>query len=190
MPVYLENRNVVSELAGCLSVLIVPCRICPAISLAVARREPYLEFFKHFLSTPAYVRAIKSLRASLDHLGIRIGVFQSDLPVPMMCMWSYWQRKRLVKHARNYDAAVVLGCDSAVRTVEEVVGDKSFRVFQGMEVKGIIRVTPKFKLPCNISLDIESETCVTWPGRPDAVRTPGSPAGKRPGASFEMIPEK
>ncbi|MGD8386071.1 MAG: hypothetical protein PVG49_02945 [Desulfobacteraceae bacterium] len=163
MPVYLENRDVFPELAGYRSVLIVPCRVCPAISLAVAQHEAYLELLTHFLGTPAYGRAVSSLESGLRYLGIRTGVFQSDFPVPMMCMWSSWQRRRLLKRARQYEAAVVLGCDSAVRTVEEIVGDTAFRVFQGMEVKGIIRVTPKLNLPCNIILKTESNGCVTWP---------------------------
>ncbi len=35
MPFLLEDRDVTGELAGAQSALIVPCRFCPAASLAV-----------------------------------------------------------------------------------------------------------------------------------------------------------
>jgi hypothetical protein len=163
MPVYLNTMDNHSELSKFRSVLIVPCRICPSISLAVAHGEPYIEFFRRFLSTAAFQRTITSMRAGLEGEGVRTAVFQSDIPIPMICMWSSWQRNRLLKRAGKFGAAVVLGCDAATRTVEDVVSDTNCRVFPGMAVEGIVRVTPKFHLPCNITLEIASDQCVAWP---------------------------
>jgi hypothetical protein len=54
MPVYLEDISEFPELERFKSVLIVPCRFCPAASLAVRRNKPYFEFFRRFLKTASY----------------------------------------------------------------------------------------------------------------------------------------
>lgn len=41
MPVYLKDINAFPELESFKSVLIVPCRFCPAASVAVRRNHPY-----------------------------------------------------------------------------------------------------------------------------------------------------
>ena len=51
MPFCFEEKNVLSELAGCKSVLIVPCRFCPAASAAVKNDKPYVELFRRLLKT-------------------------------------------------------------------------------------------------------------------------------------------
>jgi hypothetical protein len=63
MPFYLKDRNGVSDSRSVGSALIVPCRFCPAASLAVREGTPYLQPLQHILRTPsyeAYIRAIKS----------------------------------------------------------------------------------------------------------------------------------
>ena len=59
------------------SVLIVPCRFCPAASAAVKSNEPYFEIFRRFLKTDSYERFIKSLKSKLEKKGIKTGVFKS-----------------------------------------------------------------------------------------------------------------
>ena len=54
MPVYLNPRDIDAELAGCRSLLIVPCRFCPAASSAVRNDEPYIELFRRFFKTASY----------------------------------------------------------------------------------------------------------------------------------------
>ena len=40
MPIYLKDVDVVAEVAKFQSALIVPCRFCPAASLAVRNNKP------------------------------------------------------------------------------------------------------------------------------------------------------
>ena len=47
MPVYLKHINDFSELERVESVLIVPCRFCPAASMAVRKNAPYFEVLKN-----------------------------------------------------------------------------------------------------------------------------------------------
>jgi hypothetical protein len=163
MPIYLEHRDIRHELTGCRSALIVPCPICPAISLAVARREPYIDFFRRFLVTPAYARSIEALRGCLKAMSVPSTVGRVDFPIPLMCMWSGWQRQRLAGMAGPYDAVVVLGCDSAVATVRHAVDSRGCRVVGGMRVAGIVGVTPRFSWRGRITLETRSAKCVEWP---------------------------
>ncbi len=163
MPLYLEPCDIHSQVQGLGSVLIAPCRICPSMSLSVAAGEPYIEPLKRFLSTRAYARAINKLRAELTEKGIKAAVFQSDLPVPLMCIWTTWQRQWFLKKAKQFDGVVVLGCDSAAYMVGDILKDESCRVVQGMTVKGIVSVTPRFGWTGAITLEIKDQTCVRWP---------------------------
>jgi len=165
MPIYLEHRDIRPELAGCRSVLIVPCPVCPAISLAVRSGEPYIDVFRGFLTTPAYVRSIEALRGCLQAMPVSVTVCRVDFPIPLMCMWTRWQRERLAVQARQHEAVVVLGCDSAARTVELSVAPVGCRVVKGMRVAGIVSVTPAFHWPGRITLETRSAACVAWPDR-------------------------
>jgi hypothetical protein len=51
-----------------------------------------------------------------------------------------------------------LGCEAAVQTIRETVKSTSCQVLQGMKTMGIMSIMPSFKLPCNISLELESLT--------------------------------
>jgi len=43
MPFYFDEMDVGQEVEGLQSVLIVPCRSCPAASAAVRNEEPYIQ---------------------------------------------------------------------------------------------------------------------------------------------------
>jgi hypothetical protein len=79
MPVYLEDINEFPELEGFKSVLIVPCRFCPAASMAVRRDKPYIEFFWKFLKTASYEQLIETIKSNLSNKGIKTDVFKSNL---------------------------------------------------------------------------------------------------------------
>ena len=51
MPFYLKELDIVPRVDVLESVLIVPCRFCPAASLAVREKKPYIELFRKFLKT-------------------------------------------------------------------------------------------------------------------------------------------
>lgn len=157
MPFYLKNRDISSDISSVGSILIVPCRFCPAASLAVREKKPYIELFRTFLRTAAYETYIQELKSHLEQAGIKAKVFDSKLPHHfVVCMWPSGRRQELKQHASEYDAVMVLGCDAAVKTAQDCLQATSCRVISGMEVDGIMNVIPSFQLPCNISLEVTS----------------------------------
>jgi len=135
------------------SVLLVSCPVCPPASLASDNDSTLIEFFKHGIKTPAYEEHLKELRKSMEAKGIRTGVFTSYLPCPTTCMWTAGQRNRLRKRAMNYDAALVMGCESAQCTVEETLKGTKCNAILGMRLVGITNAKMKLKFPLNIKLD-------------------------------------
>lgn len=161
MPFYLKESNILSRVAGLQSVLIVPCRFCPAASLAVKEKKPYIELFRKFLRTEAYESFIQDLKRRLQDEGTKTVVFDSKLPHQfVVCMWTSGRRRELAKRAAEFEGAVVLGCDSAVETVRDSIGSTDCRVIQGMEVEGIMDVVPTVSFPFNISLEVKGITSI------------------------------
>lgn len=159
MPFYLKEKDILPEVAGLQSVLIVPCRFCPAASLAVREQKPYIEFFRHLLRTEAYESFVQSLKRRLEDEGIRTAVFDSTLPHHFVaCMWTSRRRRQLAQRAAAFDGVVVLGCDAAVETVRDSIGATDCRVIRGMELEGIMNVLPKVTFPLNISLEVKGIT--------------------------------
>jgi hypothetical protein len=66
MPFIFNIDENISKLAQFKSVLIVPCRFCPAASSAVKNNKPYFEFLRKFLKTDSYERYIESLKSNLE----------------------------------------------------------------------------------------------------------------------------
>lgn len=159
MPVYLNAIEDFSELKKFESVLIVPCRFCPAASLAVSRKAPYFKFLPHFLKTPSYEQYLDTVRSTLADMGIRTAVFKSYLPHQfVVCMWTTRRRAKLKSVARNYDAVLVMGCEAALDTVQDSIDASASQVFQGMRTEGIMSIKPHFQAPCNISLELNRVT--------------------------------
>ena len=160
MPIHFNDRDVVSEVAGLSSALIVPCYMCPAVTVSVREKKPFIELFKSFLKSAPFEQYITALRSRLEEHGVKTKVFKS---VPshewFMCMWTSGKRKKLKKCAEQYDAALVLGCDSATETVRDVVKSTDCKVIEGMEVAGIMNAQIRFHLPGNVSF----ENCKTVP---------------------------
>ncbi len=160
MPIHFNDRDVVSELAGLSSALIVPCYMCPAVTVAVREKKPFIQFFRNFLISAPYEQYITTLQSRLEELGVKTKVFKS---IPshewFMCMWTSGKRKKLQKCAEQYDAVIVLGCDSATETVRDVAKSTDCKVIEGMEVAGIMNAQIRFHLPGNVSF----ENCKTVP---------------------------
>ncbi len=164
MPFYLKDRDISSDIAMIHSALIVPCRFCPAASLAVRERKPYIRLFRKFLRTPSYEAYIQGLKSRLESQGIRTGVFDSKLPYQfVLCMWTSGRRKDLARHAVGFDALIVLGCDAAVETVHNSIRSNGCGVIPGMEAEGIMNVVPILQFPFNIRLEVSSVTRVLQP---------------------------
>jgi len=153
MPLHLEPLDLSEKLQRYKSVLLVSCPVCPPASLAADNDSPFIEFLSHGIKTPAYENYLDSLRERLESKGIRTGEFTSYVPCPTTCMWSAGQRSRLLKKARNYDAALVMGCESAQCTVEETLRDTDCDVILGMRLVGITNAKLKFEFPLNFWLD-------------------------------------
>jgi hypothetical protein len=153
MPLHLEPLDLLEGLRSYSSVLIVSCPVCPPASLASDNDAPLIEFFKHGIKTPAYEECLDELRESLQREGIRTGVFTSYLPCPTTCMWTAGQCNRLQKRAREYEAALVMGCASAQCTVEKTLKETDCDAILGMRLAGIINARLKFEFPLTIMLD-------------------------------------
>jgi hypothetical protein len=178
MPFLLRDRDIASELATVGSVLIVPCRFCPAASLAVRERKAYIQLFRTGLRTPSYEAHIRVLKSRLEREGIRTAVFESRLPHQfVVCMWTAERRQQLAQAAAGYDAAIVLGCDAAVETIRSALQSTACRVIQAMEVEGIMNVIPTMRFPFTISLAVSGVTRVLRP--PDEVGAPPTQSGRR-----------
>ena len=162
MPFYLKETEFLPELAGLRSVLIVPCRFCPAVSLAIKENKPYIELFRRFLRTEAYESFIRTLQQRIEKIGIKTAVFDSKLPHQFVaCMWTSGRRRELAKRAAEFDGVLVLGCDATTETVRNAIGSINCRVIQGMEIEGIVNLLPTVKLPLNVSLKPLGMTSVT-----------------------------
>ena len=151
MPLYLTDVDVIPELAGARSVLIVPCRMCPATSLSLREKKPFFELFKTFLRSPALEQHIKTLQARIEEQGIKTSVY---LPRQFLaCTWTPAERKRLRTRAAFYDTVIVLGCDSATESVRNALQFTDCKVIQAMEVDGIVNVKIRFHFPGTVSLE-------------------------------------
>ena len=166
MPIYLEPAREVSELYGFKSVLIVLCPMCPAVSLAIRRKQPYMEFFRRLLGTVALDEHVAALKDDLEGRGIEAGVFTSYLPLPLMCLWSNGQRNRLRRRAEGYEAVAIVGCDAATVNATNVLGGTGCQVVQVMQVAGIVTAIPTLERPGNLTLKITGPDSVAWPSRP------------------------
>jgi hypothetical protein len=154
MPIEFNDLDVFSEVAGLSSALIVPCNMCPAVTVAVREKKPFIQFFRSFIKSAPFEQYLKAMQSRLGEKGVNAKVFRSNLIHQwFMCMWTLRQRKKLQKHAQAYDAVIVLGCDSATETVRDLIKSTDTKVIEGMEVAGIMNAKLRFHLPCNVSFE-------------------------------------
>lgn len=153
MPLHLEPLDTTVELEGYKSILIVSCPVCPPVSLATEKDAPFIEFFKHGIKTPAYEEYLSEIRDYFEHHGVKTGVFTSYVPCAATCLWTKGQRSRLLKRANDYEAALVMGCESAKYTVEETLKDTNCKTVLGMRLVGITNANLKFEFPLTVKLE-------------------------------------
>ena len=160
MPIHFDDLDVVSETAGLSSVLIVPCNMCPAVTVAVREGKPFMQLFRSFWASVPFQQYIRALQARLKENGVNSKVFKS-IPYHQwfMCMWTSDKRRKLRKCAEEYDAVIVLGCESAAETVRNAVQTEDCKVIEGMKVTGIMNAQLMFRFPGNILF----ENCKTVP---------------------------
>lgn len=156
MPLHLQTLDLTDQLENFRSVLIVSCPICPPVSLATERDSPFIEFFKSGIKTRAYEDCLREIREPLEQRGVRTGVFTTYAPCPATCLWTQGQRDRLLKRARDYEAVLVMGCESARATAEQALEGTDCKVMLAMELTGIINSTVKFEFPLTVRLENSS----------------------------------
>jgi hypothetical protein len=151
MPIHFSDLDVISEVDGVRSALIVPCTMCPAATVAVREQQPFMELFRSFFKSAPFERYIKTLQSRLADRGVRTDVFRSRLYHHwFLCMWTARRREKLRRRVRKHDAVVVLGCDSATETVREAATASGCRVIEGMKVCGIMNARLRFQPPANV----------------------------------------
>jgi hypothetical protein len=152
MPIHYNDIDVIPEVAGLSSALIVPCQMCPAVTVAVREKEPFIQFFKNFFKSGPFERYMKDLQSRLQKKGVDTKVFWSYLPHHwFLCMWTSRKCRKLKAYAQAYEAVIVIGCESATETVRNLVDLNKCKVIEGMAVEGIMNAKLKFQLPCDIS---------------------------------------
>lgn len=165
MPFYLKAVDVVPEVVKFKSALIVLCRFCPAASLALRNNKPYLEIFRRLLKTVPYEELIDDMQSRLKKEGLKTGVFKGNLINYLICMWTTGRRKKLIKHASQFEAVVVMGCEGAFESVIDILKSTDCRIFHGMESEGVLNAIPKVHLPFNISLEKFKITPMIYQGK-------------------------
>lgn len=154
MPIHFRDLDVDSELSESCSALIVPCNMCPAVTVAVRNEKPFIKLCGNFLKSAPFAQYVKELQIRLKSKGVNSDVFDSYLPHQwFMCMWTAARREKLRKSARSYDAVVVLGCKSATETVREAVATVDCKVVEGMEACGIMNAQLELEKPCSIAFE-------------------------------------
>jgi hypothetical protein len=154
MPIHLDRLDVLPELEEARAVLVVACNMCAGASLSEQEKRPFLQFFKSRLKSPPLEDYIQRLSSQLAARGIKARKFKAGIIQQFfLCLWTSRQRRKLREAAKECDAAVVLGCDSAVETVRRSVEGTGCRAVKGMEVAGVVNTKPKFRLPCDISFE-------------------------------------
>lgn len=152
MPIHFEDLDVVPEIKGMRSVLIVPCNMCPAVTVSVRENKPFMQFFKSCMKSPPFEEYLVRLQSRLKEHGVVSKIFRSSFYHHwFMCMWPESRHKKLHREAKKHDAVIVLGCDSATVTVRDSIGSLECRVIEGMKVSGIMNAKLKISLLGNIS---------------------------------------
>jgi hypothetical protein len=154
MPIHLNELDVVSEIEGLDSALIVACNMCAGASLAMRDNKPFLQFFRSLLKSPPLEKHIRKMQFQLTGKGMKTKWFKGGIIQKFfLCLWTSRQRSKFQMCLKKYEAVIVLGCDSAIKTVRDSVEGTECKVVKGMEVAGIMNTKPKFHLPCNISFE-------------------------------------
>jgi len=154
VPIHLEDIDAVSEVAGSESVLIVPCYMCPAVTLAVREKQPFMNLLKSLFKSVPFENYIRNLQSKLKANGIKSKVFKSNIYHQwFMCMWTSGRRRKLRKYLKKYEAVIVLGCDTATKTVIDEAKSTNCKVIEGMEVTGLMNAKLRLHLPLKICFD-------------------------------------
>lgn len=154
MPIHLKSLDVAPDVEGLRSALIVACNMCAGASLAMAEDRPFIQLLKNGLKSPPLEEHIRRMASELGEKGVETKEFEGGVIQKFfLCLWTSRQRSKLRACAEQCGAVIVLGCDSAVKTVRESMRGTDCKVVRGMSVAGIMNTKPRLRLPCDISFD-------------------------------------
>ena len=80
MPLHLEDVDVVPEVEGLSSALIIPCNMCAAATVSMNEEKPFLQIFSNFLKSVPFDEYIKRLQGRLKEKEVTSTLFKSNLP--------------------------------------------------------------------------------------------------------------
>lgn len=147
MPIHFEDLDIINDIAGLRSALIVPCYVCPAVTVSVREKKPYMQLSRSFLRSAPFEKYLEELRSRFEAQGVHTKIFKSRFYLHwFMCMWPAARQRKLKEQAAKYDAVIVLGCESATSTVLDSVNSLNCKVIPGMQVTGIMNATLRISL--------------------------------------------
>ena len=154
MPIHFDDIDLATEISGLKSALIVPCIMCPAVTVSIREQKPLIRFFRNPFKSAPFEQYLQALQARLSANGVKNDVFNSRLYQNwFLCMWSTRRRRKLQARAKNYEAVIVLGCDSAIETIQDAVKSTGCKVIEAMEVAGLTNAKLKFSFPDKVSFE-------------------------------------
>jgi hypothetical protein len=152
MPINLKPIGPQGKFRPGSAVLFAVCNVCPRMCLAAEKEEPYFSIGQFFRKTDYFGEFISGMRAALERENIRTAVFKAPFFSSMMCLWPEEVRDRLRKQLSGFDAVAVIGCRSAVTTVEGALGSSKVEVVQLSEELGIANFKTKVRFPFNMEV--------------------------------------
>lgn len=154
MPIHFHDVDLTEEISGLKSALIVPCIMCPAVTVAIRENKPLMRFFRSPFKSAPFEQYLDTLQSRLLENGVISDVFKSRLYHHwFLCMWSAGRRRKLQACAKNYEAVIILGCDSATETIRDAVKSSDCKVIKAMEVGGLTNAKLKLGFPDKVSFE-------------------------------------
>jgi len=71
----------------------------------------------------------------------------------MMCLWTKRQRARLLKRAKDYEAVLILACDSGTESAKDALKDTDCQIIQSMDMNGVINATTSIHFPLTVVME-------------------------------------
>ena len=79
MPIHFEDEDIFSEVAELRSALIVPCNLCPAVTVATRQNRPFMRFLRSPVKSAPFEEYLKAMQSRLSEKGVTTKVFRSSL---------------------------------------------------------------------------------------------------------------
>jgi hypothetical protein len=154
MPIHFNDVDLDAEVSGLKTALIVPCIMCPAVTVSIREKQPLMKLFRSIFKSAPFEEYLKALQTRLCDKGIKADIFKSRLYQHwFLCMWSSARRKKLQRHAQGYEAVIVLGCDSALETIRDSLKSTDCKIVEGMRSAGLTNAKLKIEFPGNVCFE-------------------------------------